>query len=410
MVALIILVLMLLALPLLHRLPIKVSIGQLFALGAIAMIACGGISMTDAYRSINLTVMVYLIGVFLLAQALEQSHYLSVLACRLLVVVQSGYHLLALLIFLMGVSSAFLMNDTVAIIGAPLVIALCRHRHDLAQVLLLALAYSVTIGGVMSPIGSPQNLLIALNLPKENAFSIFLSHLGVPTILNLILLYCFIAIIFRRVLAKPLQWPEMLVSLRDPRLASLSQSGLIIFFLLLLIKVLLDSFGYADHLSFDRIAILSALPVVLLSPQRWRVIRNLDWDTLLFFVALFVVAQGMWQGQMLQRMIDYWHWPIGHSSVIVGLSLLGSQLISNVPWVALYLSMLNHLGAPVVAYLALAVGSTLAGNLFIIGAASNVIVMQKAKKHGLLLSVGQFSMIGVPLSLFNLLLYMIFLK
>ena len=410
MVALIIIAGILVALPLLHRLPLVRSVGQLFALGALTLLIFGKLSLADAYHSINFTVMTYLLGVFVLAQALERSNCLSALASRSMLIFQNGYYLLALVVGAMGLASAFLMNDTVAIIGTPLIIAFCQNRPDLARILLLALAYSVTIGSIMSPIGNPQNLLIALNLPQNNLFALFLYHLGLPTLLSLMILYGVMVVIFHRVLRKPLIYPAMPEPITDPELARLSQSGLIIFFVLLLIKLTLDLLGCSDHLPFDRIAVLSALPIVLLSRQRLRVIRDLDWDTLLFFVALFILAEGVWQAQVLQHIIHHWHASVTHTHLIMVLSLIGSQLISNVPWVALYLPVLHHTGASNVAYLALAAGSSLAGNVFFVGAASNVIVLQKAKKYNLALSITEFSLVGVPLTLLNLLLYMIFLR
>ncbi|MGZ8904036.1 MAG: anion transporter, partial [Methylobacter sp.] len=84
-------------------------------------------------------------------------------------------------------------------------------------------------------------------------------------------------------------------------------------------------------------------------------------------------------------------------------SALLSQLISNVPLVALYLPMLANTDAT--SLMALAAGSTIAGNLLILGAASNVIIIQHAEKHGATLGFFEFALVGIPLGFLNLLIY-----
>ena len=88
-----------------------------------------------------------------------------------------------------------------------------------------------------------------------------------------------------------------------------------------------------------------------------------------------------------------------------------SQLISNVPMVALYLPMLQHAGAATKEMMALAAGSTLAGNLFILGAASNVIIIQNAEKRSKeTITFMEFARIGIPMVIVNILIYWIFFQ
>jgi Na+/H+ antiporter NhaD/arsenite permease-like protein len=96
--------------------------------------------------------------------------------------------------------------------------------------------------------------------------------------------------------------------------------------------------------------------------------------------------------------------------MILGVSVLLSQLLSNVPLVALYLPVLLQAGALTKGMMALAAGSTIAGNLTILGAASNVIIIQNAeKKYGATLSFWDFVRIGVPLTIINVGVYWLFL-
>jgi Na+/H+ antiporter NhaD/arsenite permease-like protein len=96
--------------------------------------------------------------------------------------------------------------------------------------------------------------------------------------------------------------------------------------------------------------------------------------------------------------------------MILGVSVVLSQLLSNVPLVALYLPVLTQAGALTKGMMALASGSTIAGNLTILGAASNVIIIQNAEKRGgATLTFMEFIKIGVPLTVVNVAVYWSFL-
>jgi Na+/H+ antiporter NhaD/arsenite permease-like protein len=91
-------------------------------------------------------------------------------------------------------------------------------------------------------------------------------------------------------------------------------------------------------------------------------------------------------------------------------SIILSQFISNVPLVTLYLPILLHSGAGIKELMALAAGSTIAGNMLILGAASNVIIIQNAEKKGETITFLEFAKIGFPLTIINTLVYYFFLK
>jgi Na+/H+ antiporter NhaD/arsenite permease-like protein len=97
-------------------------------------------------------------------------------------------------------------------------------------------------------------------------------------------------------------------------------------------------------------------------------------------------------------------------TAVLGISTVLSQLISNVPLVALYLPLLKHVAISTKELMALAAGSTIAGNLTILGAASNVIIIQNAEKRGATITFVDFVRIGVPLTIVNLLIYWLFLS
>jgi Na+/H+ antiporter NhaD/arsenite permease-like protein len=155
------------------------------------------------------------------------------------------------------------------------------------------------------------------------------------------------------------------------------------------------------------IALCGAVPVLLLSPRRFELIRNIDWPTLVFFAAMFVLMESVWQTGFFQSLVSA---PALSSVItILGTSVIISQFISNVPFVALFQPMILQAGGTTSQMMALAAGSTIAGNLTILGAASTVIIIQNAEKQGETLTFFEFAKVGIPLTVVQVAVYWVFL-
>ncbi len=387
----------------------RFQIWQIMLLGAIAVLATQQISLLKALQSINLDVIVFLFGMFIVGETLEASGYLSYLSYRLFHKAHSLDSLVLLILFGMGILSAFLMNDTMAIIGTPVVLLLSKKADTSPKILLLALAFAVTIGSVTSPIGNPQNLLIAVNGNIANPFVTFFCYLLLPTLINLFLAYLLLRLFYRKQFDHKdiIDHPE---PIKDQKLARLSQISLILLVVLVLAKIIIVFTGLQIDFRLTYIALGAALPIVVFSPKRFSVIRKIDWSTLIFFAAMFILMASVWDSGIFQKVINSADLNLTSVAVIMGISIVLSQFISNVPLVALYLPMLMQLGVNGKELVALAAGSTIAGNLSILGAASNVIIIQNAEqKSGETLTFWEFVRIGIPLTIVNLLVYWVFL-
>jgi Na+/H+ antiporter NhaD/arsenite permease-like protein len=382
-------------------------IWQVMLIGAVAVLVTGQISLLSALQAVNLDVMIFLFGMFVVGVALYESGELLVLSNRICRRAGNTARLLLLLVFSFGFLSALLMNDTLAIIGTPLCLYLARENRISPKPLLLALAFSITTGSVMSPIGNPQNLLIALKGPVESPFVSFALYLAVPTLVCLTLVYLFLRVAFRSE-----AWKGGIrichEEVKDPGLARLSRVSLAVLVALILVKIAGFFIGLDTRVSLPVIALLAALPILALSERRVEVVKKVDWETLVFFAAMFVLMESVWESGFLQSLL-----PAGGEittvPVILGLSVAVSQFVSNVPWVALYLPVVTRSGESVAALMALAAGSTIAGNLSILGAASNVIIIQNAEKEGETITFPEFVKIGLPLTAVQSLVYLLFL-
>lgn len=384
---------------------VRLEIWQVMTAGAAAVMAFGSIAPDDALASIDADVMLFLFGMFVVGRALEASGYLSHVSYHYIRRATTRNGLLLLVLFGAGCASAFLMNDTLAIIGTPVVLLLAR-KHDMRPtMLLLALCIAVTTGSVLSPIGNPQNLLIALHGGIANPFVTFFQWLFVPTVLNLLLAFW----VLRRSYPDDFHAAELRHSqepIHDHHLAMLSRLSLQMIVALVALKILGVALGWAFELPLTVIALASSLPVLLGSRHRWQIVRRIDWPTLAFFAAMFVLMESVWQTGFFQDLLQRWGVQLVSVESILGVSVILSQAISNVPLVALVQPLLLSAGAGERELMALAAGSTIAGNMLILGAASNIIVIQNAERRShATVSFWEFARIGVPLTILQTAVY-----
>jgi len=398
---------------------VRLQIWQIMLGGAVAVVLTGEISPSAAFQAIHFDVIFFLFGMFIIGQAAEDSGYLTHICQKYFGRVKSVDHLVLAILFIFGIGSAILMNDTMAIIGTPVMILLARENNIDFKLLLLCLAFAITTGSVMSPIGNPQNLLIAMAGNMKNPFITFLQYLFVPTLINLLATYFLLKFFYPNEFTHQ-HLQTRIENIRHVRLAQVSKWSLILVVCLIVAKVALAFgdviFRFSIDFKLTYIALIGCSPVLMyrfLSKKkkyRFHILRRIDWFTLIFFVSMFILMESVWQSGFFQKLFAYFALDVNSLSVIMMISVLLSQFISNVPMVALFLPLMMTAGAGSKELMALAAGSTIAGNLLILGAASNVIIIQHAEKelHGQSISFLEFTRIGFPLTLINILLYLLF--
>lgn len=381
-------------------------IWQIMLGGALAVLITGQISPVEAIRAINPGVMVFLLSMFIIGAGFELSGLLESSMSRISVHAKNGDQLLALILVCMGFLSAILMNDTLAIIGAPLVIALADRFGISPQATLIALCFAVTTGSVFSPIGNPQNYLIASCIPDLSPYLLFFSGLFIPTLLSLGIIWILLRSLFSHATYKG---DDTRIS--TPSEVLLRRVMLVSFVLLfagVVLTVLQDITGSGITIPFEYIALCAAAPVLLFAPVKSSIIKKVDWRTLVFFAAMFILMQSVYNTGIFGSIIEnsgerniFW--------ILLG-GVFISQFISNVPFIALFQPVLLSEGVSPSLALALAAGSTIAGNLTILGAASNVIIIEQAERKGIHISMKFFCTYGIPVTICQLCIYAVFLS
>jgi Na+/H+ antiporter NhaD/arsenite permease-like protein len=386
---------------------LPLAIWQIMCAGALLVLLTGRLSFSAAVAAIDWNLMFYLLGIFVVMAALELSGLLVRLLGFFLRYTSRPKAILFFIVFVLGPSSAFVMNDSMAIIGALLVLMITRQNRALSEPFFLALAYSITVGSLLTPVGNPQNILIATHSAMAQPFVVFFKSFFVPCCLSLAAIYALIAFLYRKALCCALN-PPCLHSVSSARLRYSTFASLIVFFLLMGVKIYLSATQVTYQVPFAVVALLSAVPVLVGAPHRRALLSRVDWQTLLLFLGMFIVMASVSSAGVLQRLALSHQHLLHHKGFVLVSSLLLSQFFSNVPLVAAYAPLLSHASQSV--WLALAAGSTLAGNVLTIGAASNLIILQLATKHrrqAFRFSV--FVALGVLLSVATGLLFWFFL-
>ncbi len=378
------------------------KIWQIMLGGAVAVLVTGQILPADAFHAINLDVMLFLFGMFVVGETLVSSGYLSCITHRLFIHARNADQVVLFVLFGMGILSALLMNDTIAVIGTPVVLGLAAGRRISQKLLLLTLAIAITTGSVMSPIGNPQNLLIAINSGMPSPFVTFGVYLVIPTLISLAAAYGVLRWLYRDEFL-PRKYETNAAPPCDNRLMLLAKLSLAIILVLAAVNVAASLFLGSMVVSLSLIAICAALPVLLFSEKRFFILCTIDWCTLIFFASMFVLMESVWQTGFFQSFVT--SGMLSSVPLLLGTSILLSQFISNVPFVALFQPLVLKAGSGTAQVMALAAGSTIAGNLTILGAASNVIIIQNAEKQGVTVSFFEFLKVGLPITVIQLTIY-----
>jgi len=357
-------------------------------IGAILMVVIGGLPFDEAVAGIDARTIVLLYGMMVLVAHLRMAGFFGLLAQSVATRISSPAVLLVAVVFAAGILSALFVNDTICLVFAPIVVEAARLTRRSPVPLLLGVATGSNIGSVATITGNPQNMLIGT--VSRISYLDFARHLTPIALFGLALDAIILTLIFRRELAGSHEPAPHVHAVRVHKP--------------LLVKTLLVAAGmFAAFLAgYDSALVAAAGAAALLITRRVkpeRVYRQVDWDLLVLFVGLFVVVAGARHAGLSDDLFALLR-PLGIDTV-AGLSLVTaflSNMISNVPTVMLFTHLVPSFPDPRTAWLTLAMSSTLAGNLTLVGSIANLIVVESARKEGVVLTFWDYLRVGVPVT------------
>jgi Na+/H+ antiporter NhaD/arsenite permease-like protein len=386
---------------------LRAPIWLILLTGAAAMVLSGSIGVAEAYQAVNLQVIVFLFGMFVLVTALDISGALESFANRILRNAKRPQDVLYLSFFGFAILSTVLMNDTIALMGTPIMITIGDRLEMRIKPLLLTLAFAITIGSAATPMGNPQNLLVAVSSGLREPVLEFAYFLLIPVLIGLVLTAVVLRFLFRKDLAeggfRRLEPSPAILPETDRTLAA-KATAVLLFTLAAIIGVnAAEAFGVQVPFGISEVAFFGAVLLLAISGKSREILERFDWGILVLFAGLFVLMQAVSDNGIIAALASYLPTlspgdPIGATASIITSSVVLSQVLSNVPMVGLYIPLMRSVGfsaATPYAWAALAGGSTLAGNLTLLGAASNLIISEVAERRGHKIGFYEFARVGV---------------
>lgn len=359
-------------------------------LGAIGLLASGCITPEDAWLSIDVATIALLLGLMVVSAQFRLGGFYTRITRAMSHLDIGPRTLLAFLISVSGLLSALLANDIVCLAVTPVLVEGCARRRLNPLPFLLGLACSANVGSAATLIGNPQNMLIGQQL--DLSFSRYLLDASVPSILGLAIVWGCICVLYRDSWSGDYPVPAITAPRFNPWQTSKGLAvilGLVVIFL---------------FTSWPRdIAALAAAALLLMSRKTAsnEILGLVDWHLLVLFSGLFIVnhtiqTSGILDMTMAQvRAVGI---EPGHPAWLFVLTVVLSNLVSNVPAVMLLLPGADHpLAGPI-----LALASTLAGNLIIVGSIANIIVVDQAARLGVRVGWLEHARVGVPVTVLTL--------
>jgi Na+/H+ antiporter NhaD/arsenite permease-like protein len=362
-------------------------------IGASFMVGANALSLNEAYSAINFDTIILLFGMMIVVANLQLSGFFALVAQRVVERASSPLLLLISIVGVAGLFSAFFVNDTMCLVLTPLVLEISETLRRNPVPYLLAVATASNIGSVATITGNPQNMMIGSfsGIPYRH----FLERLGPVALIGLALAVAVILIAYRSEFAymepvrvekravqvdRRLMWKAILVAL----------AMLVMFFA-----------GWP----VPKVAVVAG--AVLLITRRVdpeRVYGGIDWQLLVMFVGLFIVVAGIQKTSLegdLLALAGALH--LDNVFLLSGFTAVLSNLVSNAPAVLVFKPLIGHLATPERTWLTLAMASTLAGNLTILGSVANLIVIQQSR-HKVKIAFWVHFRVGAPLAILTILI------
>ncbi len=382
--------------------------------GAAAMVACGALSLGEAYRAIDLGTLTLLLGMMIVVADLRLSGVFEAVNAWIAARARYPLVLLAMVVLVSGFFSAFLVNDTVCLVLTPLVCELTARLKREPVPYLLAVAMASNVGSVATITGNPQNIIIGSlsGIP----YTRFTAALAPVAGIGLLLTIALLALIFREefwslttLRAEKQPAPPRPGEVRPEALPSDGSHRALAAKPVLVTLAMMAAF-FAG-LPPPEVAIAAgALMLITRRIESRRVYAEIDWPLLAMFAGLFIVVAGMQKWVLSARAEAV----IGtlrleSVSILSAVTVALSNLVSNVPAVLVLKPFVAALRDPRRAWLALAMASTLAGNLTLVGSIANLIVAQGAQSHGVRIRFWTYFKAGAPLTALTVLVGVLWL-
>lgn len=367
---------------------------------AVLLVVLGGLTAREALAAVDIETLALLLAMMIIVANLRVSGFFLIAGGRVLSIARSPRMLLAIVVMVAGLLSALFLNDTICLMFTPLVAEMARRSGRDGRPYLIALATSANAGSCATSIGNPQNMLIAAQ--SGIPFGTFVLALGLPSLFAMLLSYWTTVFMFPFEFSgtKTIRPSAYHVSKNDeaahagvsPALMykSLAAAGLLLVLLLAGVRTSLAALIAASFLLITR----------RVHPER--IFAEVDFTLLVFFSGLFVLTAAVARTEAFSRAMQWLLPYLRRPGALFASSIvISSNLVSNVPAVMLLSPAARAMADPAPAWLMLAMASTFAGNLTLLGSVANLIVAEQGQRSGVHIGFMDYLKVGLPVTLLS---------
>ena len=395
----------------------KVNSAAAALAGAMALVVTGVMSAHKALSYIDFNTIGLLVGMMVLVAIIRQSGLFEYVAIKAAKMVHGDpWKIMIAFILLTAVLSGILDNVTTVLLVGPMTIAIAKMLEINPVPFLMTQILASNVGGTATLIGDPPNIMIgsAANL----SFMDFLKNTGVAVVLVIVFMIVMMRFVYKKEIEVEGLDTSKIMNL-DPDKSITDKplliKGIVVIALVILGFILHDQIGMETSV----IALTAAAVMLLIGGVNVdNAIQDVEWTTIAFFMALFVVVGGLTEtGVIKQVAAVIIERTAGHPVIMMLILLWASALLSsflnNIPFIATLIPLVLALKADGMdaepLWWAISLGACLGGNGTMIGASANVVLSDISTKHGYPITFKSYLRVGMPFMLGSVFISMVFL-
>jgi len=381
--------------------------------GAALMLIIGATNADAAFYShetgIDWNVIFLLLGMMIIVGVIHKTGLFEFLAIKAIQLAKGRpRQAFVCLLMLVAFCSALLDNVTTIMLAVPMTIMVAKYLKVHPVPFILAEVFISNIGGAATLIGDPPNIIIASKADID--FNSFLIHMAPMVLVVLAVIIPMLVLMFNKELRNNAEDRKNVMTL-DANSFIQDKALLIKSLVVLTLVIVAFVLHTVLHLEPSVIAMVGAGILVLISnlkPNEFA--RDVEWGTLVFFAALFIMVGALVNVGALKMVADAIGAFVGNdgalaAGAIVLVSALASGVVDNIPYVTSMAPVVQQLNDTIATisndglWWALAFGADFGGNMTIVGASANVVAVGLAYASGYKITFWQFAKYGIPVTI-----------
>ncbi len=385
--------------------------------GVVLLLLSGILTIDDAVSHVDFNTLGVLLGMMLFVAVVRHSglfEYVSICAAKL----SHGdpWRITVAFMVITAICSAFLDNVTTVLLMGPMTITMAKMLKVNPVPILMAQIVSSNIGGTMTMIGDPPNIMIGS--AAHFTFMQFIENTGVACIIGLAVVILGFRIIYKKRLGADEDAIDDVMSLDETKAIEDRRLMRISIVMIILVVIAFMVHGKLG-IESSTVALTAGTIMMLIGRQDIEdVVRDVEWTTILFFIGLFIVVGGMVQTGVIKLLADAIINISGGKVLLTMVILLWasaflSAILDNIPFVATLIPLIQAMAAQGMdvtpLWWAISLGACLGGNGTMLGASANVVLCTIAGKNGYPITFGQYAKVGMPVMIVTVAIANVFL-